>query len=77
MVLFCMSLRIEGCEMVSQYNAKEDGRMSYDLCINTLREKCIREGTVPPLDGNIKEQRWAKEGPRDFSEYESLSKRIA
>lgn len=55
-----------------EYNAKEDGRMSYDLCIDTLREKCIREGSVAPLENSEKEKRWAKEGPCDFSEYETL-----
>lgn len=59
-------------QMNKQYDAKQDGRMSYDLCIDTLREKCIREGSVAPLENNPKEQQWAKEGPIDFSEYESL-----
>jgi hypothetical protein len=54
------------------YNANKDGKLSYDLCIDTLREKCIRDGSVAPLESNLKEQRWAKEGPIDFSKFESL-----
>lgn len=66
-----------GGGLMKQYDPKQDGRMSYDLCIDTLREKCIREGSVAPLAGSEKEQRWAKEGPRDFSDYDSLKTRAA
>lgn len=57
---------------MNAYNVKQDGKLSYDLCIDTLREKCIRDGSVTPLEGNSKEHRWAKEGPIDFSKFESL-----
>ncbi len=58
--------------MKQQYDAKQNGTQSCDLCIDTLREKCIRDGSVEPL--NEKEARWAQEGPRPFDEFETLNK---
>jgi hypothetical protein len=58
--------------MTNLYDAKQNGIQSYDLCIDTLREKCIRDRSVKPL--NEKETRWAQEGPKPFDEFETLNK---
>lgn len=52
------------------YDPKKNGVLSYDLCIDTLREKCIRDGSVKPL--SEQEHRWAQEGLVDFSDFETL-----
>lgn len=60
---------------MSDYDAADDSRRSYDLGIAALREICIRKGQVAPSeDPELRERelRWAAEGPVSNNQLETV-----
>lgn len=52
-----------------------DGHRSYTLGHAALREMCIRSGSVKPSEGNLDEERWAREGKRDIPDLDTVKGR--
>lgn len=45
-----------------RYAWQKDAQRCYGLAIDAIRERCVRNGDVKPIDDN--ERRQAEEGPR-------------
>lgn len=55
-----------------RYDPDDNSQKSYTLAIDALRERCVRNGDVKPI--NAQEKRWREEGPRRLSEFDTLKK---
>jgi hypothetical protein len=56
--------------MSGNYDAADNSRRCYELGLKAWREKCIRSGEIKPETPD--EHRWAVEGPRPPSQFETV-----
>ncbi len=53
-----------------RYAWQKDAQRCYGLAIDAIRERCVRNGDVKPIDD--KERRQAEEGPCSANQLESV-----
>lgn len=57
---------------LSPQEREDDSFKSYGFAIQSLREICIRRGSICPTPGHQEEERWAREGERKPSELDCV-----
>lgn len=55
------------------YCGKTNGRESYSLALDVIRERCIRQRQILPREGDAKELRWSEEGPRGWHDLDTVA----